>query len=167
MSWLFLPGSTKTKSSLCVTATFCLLVIKEHKRACEGGSLGCARQPGATVYGVELENISNKESQLYMCGGLLSCRPPKSLFPSGEFTDLSRTTPPWYHGWWTYLPWEQSGDMSIATSLVCCGNLGKSWMILSASVSNVCPEGPTRSSVLSIRIRDPRLLELWGNTNNE
>lgn len=60
----------------------------------------------------------------------------------------------------TYLPWEQSGDMSIATSLACCGNLGNNWIILSASVSNVCPDGPTRSSVRSIRIRDPRLLEL-------
>lgn len=57
-------------------------MIKEQRRACEGGSLGCARQPGATVCGVELENIRDKESKLYICGGSLKCRPPKSLFPT-------------------------------------------------------------------------------------
>ena len=37
------------------TDTFCLLVIIEQSRAWVGGSLGCAKQPGATVWGVELE----------------------------------------------------------------------------------------------------------------
>ena len=53
--------------------------------------------------------------------------------------------------------------MSTATSLVCCGNLGNNCMILSASVSNEWPDGPARSSVLSIKIKDPLLLELYEN----
>ena len=86
--------ANKTKSYLCVPVTFCLLVIREQRRACVGGSLGCARQPGATVCGVELENRRDKECKLSICGVFLKSRPPKSLCPNGEFPDLSRTTSP-------------------------------------------------------------------------
>lgn len=51
-----------TKSYLCKPVTFCLLVIKEQRRAWVGRSPGCARQPGATVCGVELEIKRDKES---------------------------------------------------------------------------------------------------------
>ena len=60
--------SNKTKHYLCAPVTFCLLLIKEKRRAWVGGSLGCARQPGATVCGVELEKKeeTKKLSSLYM-----------------------------------------------------------------------------------------------------
>lgn len=44
-----------------VAITFCLLVIIEQRRAWVGGSLGCAKQPGATVSGVELETMKYEE----------------------------------------------------------------------------------------------------------
>lgn len=53
-----------TKSYLCKPVTFCLLVIKEQRRAWVGRSPGCARQPGATVCGVELKIRRDKESEL-------------------------------------------------------------------------------------------------------
>ena len=47
----------------CAAVTFCLLVIIEQSRAWVGGSLGCARQPGATVRGVELETNKNNKKK--------------------------------------------------------------------------------------------------------
>ena len=51
---------------VCKPVTFCLLVIKEQRRAWVGRSPGCARQPGATVCGVELEIRRDKESEFSM-----------------------------------------------------------------------------------------------------
>jgi len=59
------------------------LLIKEKRRAWVGGSLGCARQPGAIVCGVELENRRDKQSKPFISGGFLQYRPPKSCCPTG------------------------------------------------------------------------------------